>query len=354
MTTNSPVRVLIVDDEPYVCDVLNRWLSEEGYDSDTAADAEQASVALGLGTYELLLLDVSMPGISGVDLLAQVRKDHPDIVVIMVTAISDRETALRCMRLGAYAYILKPFDEREVLVNVVGALEEHRRAREARRQKQLLVEEIRDQTEEIRRREEEIALRLVAAAEYRDEDSSGHVKRVGMFSEVLARALGWGHEDVDDIRVAATMHDIGKIGVPDGISLKPAKLTPEEFLVVKEHTEIGARMLSDSDTPLIQMAEQIARSHHEKWNGSGYPQGLAEEAIPKAARIVAIADVFDSLTHARNYRPAFSVDEALAMMQEERGEHFDPMIFDVFLESLPAFRRITEQVSEESPGVAPA
>lgn len=336
-----PASVLVVDDEPYVCEVLSRWLVDEGYDCETVFDAEQALAALEQNRYELVLLDVNLPGMSGVDLLARIRDDFADVFVVMVTGNADRETADCCLQLGAHAYVLKPFDQREVLFNVAACLE-------SKRIHQQLEDKVRRRTEELRRREEEIALRLVAAAEYRDEESVGHIRRIGMFAEALARALGRDLELVDDIRIAATMHDIGKIGVPDGILLKPGDLTAEEFEVVKLHTKIGARMLAGSDVSLIQMAEGVARSHHERWDGSGYPAGLRGEAIPEPARIVAIADVYDALRHARVDRPPFSEKEALAIMAEGRGTHFDPTIFDVFLEVLPAFRRIRETVAEDA------
>jgi putative two-component system response regulator len=251
------------------------------------------------------------------------------------------------MDLGAHSYILKPFDEREVLLNVGAALHERGRALAEHDRRKGLENEVRKRTEQIRRREEEIALRLVAAAEYRDEESSGHIRRMGMYAEALARALGWKLEEVDIIRVAAPMHDIGKIAVPDGILFKRDRLTPEEFEVVKKHTVIGARLLSGSDIPLLQMAERIALSHHERWDGSGYPGGQARADIPAPARLVAIADVFDSLTCVRSYRPAYSEDEALEMLSEGRGSHFDPELFDVFMDALPAFRHIREHVSDE-------
>jgi putative two-component system response regulator len=234
-----------------------------------------------------------------------------------------------------------------VLLNVASALRERSRSLALLDERQRLEDEVRRRTEQIRRREEEIALRLVSAAEYRDEESAGHIRRIGMYAEVLARALGWSVEDIGDIRVAAPMHDIGKIGVPDGILLKSGRLTPEEFEVVKLHAEIGARMLQGSDITLLHMAEKIARSHHERWDGAGYPQGLVGEEIPMPARTVAIADVFDSLTCARVYRPAYEEKQALEILHKGRSEIFDPEVFDVFMDVLPAFRSIREQVKDE-------
>ena len=349
MTTRAgdKARVLIVDDENMIRDLLSRWLTAEGHDCDLASNGAEAMDILGRKAFDLMLLDIEMPGMSGVEVLAKSKEEYENLAVIMVTGAADEAAGQRCIELGAHSYILKPFEDREVLLNVATALHERERSLAAADQRIHLEEEVHKRTEELRRREEEIALRLVAAAEYRDEDSSGHIRRMGMYAEALARALGRGFEEIDLIRVAAPMHDIGKIGVPDGILLKSRRLTPQEFEVVKQHAVIGARMLEGSDIPLLRMAEQIALSHHEKWDGSGYPQSLAFEDIPLPARIVAVADVFDSLTCARAYRRAFDEATALDMMQEGRGTHFDPEIFDVFIDVLPAFRHIKEQIADE-------
>ncbi len=347
MSGKDKARVLIVDDEELIVELLERWLSASGHDCKTANSGAEALEALDTGDFDLMLLDIVMPGMSGVDVLAKAKEQHEDLAVIMVTGTDDPVSGQRCIELGAHSYVMKPFDEPEVMLNVATALRERDRTRAEVDQRLYLEGEVRRRTEELRRREEEIALRLVAAAEYRDEESAGHIRRMGMYAEALARALGWKLDDVDLIRVAAPMHDIGKIGIPDGILLKNGRLTPEEFEVVKQHTGIGARMLEGSDIPLLRMAEQIARSHHEKWDGSGYPHSLALEDIPVPARIVAVADVFDALTCNRAYRPAFAEETALDMMHAGRATHFDPEIFDVFIDVLPAFRHIKEQITDE-------
>lgn len=343
MTRNTPAKVLVVDDEAYVREVLCRWLRDEGYGVDTAADAREALIALEEGDFELALLDIGLPDSSGLELLARVREEFPDVAVMMVTGSRDRSTAHQAMELGAQAYVTKPLDQDDVLISVDGALEKHRAIRDAEARQHA---KLGGQTRQVRRREEEIALRLVAAAEYCDEDPGQHVRRIGMFSEALARSLGWDSAAADDIRIASTMHDIGKIGVPDGILLKSKKLTDAEFEVVKLHTTIGAEMLAGSTIPLLQMAHDIALSHHENWDGTGYPQGLKGKEIPESARILAVADVFDSMTHDRAYRAAYTLEEALVIMREERGTRFDPEVFDVFLEKLPLFQRIEGQVAE--------
>ena len=213
--------------------------------------------------------------------------------------------------------------------------------REGKLAKEVLEKEVRKRTRQIRKREEEIALRLVCAADCRDDGETGsHIRRLGLYSEVIARQLGWEQHLVDSIRIAAPMHDIGKIGIPDHILKKPGKLTDAEFEFMKLHPEIGARILSNSNSQLVQMAHDIALGHHEKWDGSGYPAGLTGADIAISARIVAIVDVFDALIHKRIYKEAMSVDEALDLMRVERGKQFDPQLFDLFIELREEMERI--------------
>ena len=213
--------------------------------------------------------------------------------------------------------------------------------RESRLTEQLLEREIRKATHQIREREEEIALRLVCAADTRDDGETGsHIRRLGLYSEVIARRLGWQQDLIDAIRVAAPMHDIGKIGIPDNILKKPARLTEAEFEIMKLHPLIGARILSNSNSELVQMACEISLGHHEKWDGSGYPYGQKGDEIPISARIVAIVDVFDALIHKRVYKKEMSVEQALELMSEQRGKHFDPQLFDLFIELREDMERI--------------
>jgi putative two-component system response regulator len=184
---------------------------------------------------------------------------------------------------------------------------------------------------------------LVTAAGCRDEETGGHIRRTGLFSEVLALAAGWSPAEAEQLRMAAPMHDVGKIGIPDAILRKPGKLTPQEFELMKQHTTIGARMLHGSNSPVLQLAEKIALSHHERWDGQGYPQGLAGEAIPEAARILAIVDVYDALSHDRVYRSALPDDELMSILQAGQGTHFDPGLLATFFTVLEPIRSIAEQ-----------
>ncbi|MEN6458321.1 MAG: CHASE domain-containing protein [Thermoguttaceae bacterium] len=232
---------------------------------------------------------------------------------------------------------------------------------EKRRYAGELEQKVRAQTGHIRRAQEEVIHRLLAASQWRDEETGMHVRRVGLFSEVLAKAAGWSTAQCDCIRQAAPMHDVGKIGVPDAILRKPGKLLPDEFEVMKSHTTIGADMLAGSNVPLLQMAREIALNHHERWDGKGYPHCLAGQDVPESARIVAIADVYDALTHDRVYRPAMPEEKALSILREGAGTHFDPLLLAHFFLHHSEIRRIVEQYPDEvlqagttpQPGAAP-
>ncbi len=220
-------------------------------------------------------------------------------------------------------------------------------ARENLLSQEVLEREVSKRTEEIRGRELEIAERLIYAAGFRDEETGAHIRRIGFYAAVIARAIGWNALAVDDIQIAAPMHDIGKIGIADKILKKPGRLTDEEFNIMRTHASIGREMLSGSSVSMLNIAADIAGSHHERWDGSGYPDGLKGEEIPVAARIVAIVDVYDALVHQRVYKAAFEEDVALYMMQEEVGSHFDPNLYQVFLDNIDEMRAIRNQVLDE-------
>jgi putative two-component system response regulator len=341
-------RILVVDDESQVSDIIAQCLDMEGYRCDTADCAEKALELCTRTAYDLIVSDIMMPGKSGIELLSIVRQRYPDIAIIMVTAVDDRATAVNALQLGAYGYVIKPFDLNEIVIGVVNALERRRLSIQSREYERRLENDVRQRTAEIQRREEEICLRLAAACGYRDLETGTHNKRLGLYSAVLVKELGWTTQAQDEIRISIAMHDIGKIGLPDTILRKPAGLTDEEFEVVKTHTVLGASMLKGSDFSLLNMAYTIALSHHEKWDGSGYPHGLAGKDIPEPARICAVLDVYDALVHARIYRPALPEEEALAIMKKTRGSHFDPEIFDCFMRILPAVRTIRSEVRDSA------
>jgi len=353
-------KVLIADDEPYICEILSRWLELEGYECFKAADAEDALELLESDTFSLLISDISMPGKSGIELLTLTKERFRDVAVIMATAVDDRETAIRTLQLGAYGYIIKPFERNEVVINVANALRFRALEIENRIHSEGLEQMVLARTKELRqainrlmsverellRSREETIQRLSKAAEFRDDETALHTMRMGQYCAFLAQRSGMGRQRYELIRVASPMHDVGKIGIPDCVLLKPGKLTFEEFETMKRHSEIGYRILANSDSKLLDLAAIIAWTHHEKYDGSGYPRGLAGADIPIEGRIAAIADVFDALTSDRVYKSAFPVEKAVEIMREQRGRHFDPVLLDVFLDSLDEILEIKAEYAD--------
>ncbi len=287
-----------------------------------------------------------MPGGSGLDLLDQIQQSLPDTAAIMLTAEGDTAKAIRALTSGAYGYLIKPVERKELLIQVRNALERRQLVIENREYTHRLEDKVREQTRAIRLAYEETIHRLVKASLFRDKETGAHIKRTGWYSELLAATIGWDRERVEQIRLAAPMHDIGKIGIPDAVLCKPGKLTPDEFAAMQTHAQLGARLLAGSHSPVLRMAYEIALGHHERWDGKGYPSGLKGREIPEAARIVAIVDVYDALTHDRVYRPALPEQEVLAILRAGRGTHFDPELLDVFLSLLPEMRVIVDTVTD--------
>jgi putative two-component system response regulator len=320
--TPRDARLLVVDDEEPIRRALARVLSEAGHDCRLAADAAEARARLDAEPVALMLCDVNLPGESGLELIRSVREDHPNTAIVMVSGDAATAVADRALRLGAYGYLIKPFKSNEVVITVANALERRRKDRDSHRRLQR-------SDEDLRRAREETIRRLSRALEFRDEETGDHVERMSRYCGVLAGRLGF---DAETMRIASPMHDVGKIAVPDGILLKPGRLTPPEREVMQRHAEVGWNLLADSDSALLKTAATIARTHHEHYDGGGYPRGIAGEDIPIEGRIAAIADVFDALTSDRVYRPAVEVEVALAVLHEERGTHFDPEVLDAFLD----------------------
>ncbi len=341
-------KILAVDDEPDITGLLARWFAMEGYECATASNGEEALSMLEEANFDLLVSDITMPGMSGIELLAVVRTRWPDMAVLMATAIGDRATAVLALQLGAYGYSIKPLDRNELLISVANVLERRRVTLLMREYEHDLEQKVRERTAQVRRREEQIVLRLVSASGYRDDETGEHIRRIGLYAAAIARELGWEPQAAADMKLAAPMHDVGKIGIPDRILQKPGKLTQTEFEIMKTHTEIGGKILDDPEIPLLRLAREIALSHHEKWDGSGYPVGLAEEAIPESGRIIAVLDVYDALVYDRVYRSALPEEQALSIVSEGKGKHFDPRILDCFFSLLPEVRLIRQQVKERS------
>ncbi len=330
--------LLLVDDE----DALRRWerrvLESQRYECKEAVDVPEARAALAGERFDLALLDVNLPGESGIELLSEIRTEHPGTAVLMVTGEDDLSLATRAIELGAYGYLVKPVRAGELLINVTNALHRLRRETELLRRVDSLENNREVAERELRsalhtnggRTSDPIALlesetihRLVRLAEFRDAQTGQHLVRMSRYCELIARALELEDSFCRQIRLASELHDVGKVAIPDRILLKPGTLTSAERRVMETHTEIGHRILSDSGSELLQVAATIAHTHHERWDGTGYPRGLSGTEIPIAGRIAAVADVFDALTSDRVYRPAFPVGMAVEMMEAERGRHFE-------------------------------
>ena len=327
-------RVLIVDDDPGNRVVLEEILRAHGFSEiETLSDPRQV---LGMFTSyqpDILLLDLNMPFMDGFDVLEQLvprmSKDAP-IPVLVLTGDVSPETRKRALVSGAKDFVTKPFDPIDVKLRVENLLEARALQLQLKNRNLILQEEVRNRTLELEEAHNEILARLALAAEYRDDATGEHAQRVGRVAGLIAGALGLPASEVELIRRAAPLHDIGKVGIPDGILLKPGPLTEEEFEKVKEHAVIGAKILAGSDTTLLQIAEEIALTHHERWDGTGY-HGLSGENIPLVGRITALADVFDALTHDRPYKDAWTSEEALAEVTRQSGKQFDPKVVGAFL-----------------------
>jgi putative two-component system response regulator len=354
--------ILVVDDEEPIRRLLAYFLENHGYTVTLATDAREARQRLAEQPYALILCDVNMPGESGMDLLHAVRGEHVHTAVIMVTGLDSQVLANAALEMGAFGYIVKPFEANEVLIDVANALRRRRLELEREAQRNNLEEIVRARTmalqqalewlerseKELRLSREETIQRLAIAAEFRDSATAQHIQRMSHYCELLARRYGLSPDRCDLIRTASPMHDIGKIGTPDHVLLKPGKFTPEEFNVIAQHAEIGYRILGGSDADLLKVAAVIAWTHHERWDGSGYPRQLKGEAIPIEGRIASVADAFDALTTERVYKPAFPFDQAVEFMRKHRSVHYDPELIDVFLSSLDEIKRIHDQYADRS------
>lgn len=337
-------QILVVDDDETVRHLLTRVLERAGYLCQTADSAEEADRVLAERRFDLILSDVQMPGDSGIDLLERVATRFPDTATLMVTGVDDTELAARALAMGAYGYVIKPFEVNEILINVTNALRRRRLEVENRNHRERLEQMVKERTAELwnaitelehsqrdlRFSREETINRLAIAAEFRDDETVRHTERMSRYCELIGRLSGYDEERCELIRTASVMHDVGKIGVPDGILLKTGPLTPDEMTIMQSHCEIGHKILSGSTWELLRVASVIALTHHERLDGTGYPNELAGDDIPVEGRIAAIADVFDSLISNRVYRKAFPLPEALDIMRAGRGSHFDPDFFDQF------------------------
>jgi putative two-component system response regulator len=351
---DKPV-ILVVDDQPQNIELLEAYLVPQNYEVVTAASGEKALEKLSGNPIDLILLDVMMPGMDGFEVTRRIRQDdqHRLLPIILVTALRDMEDRVKGIEAGCDDFISKPFDKMELLARVRSLLkvkayndlmQNYRKELEV--EVTLRTEELKQAFEKIKAASLDTIYRLSMAAEFRDDDTGAHIKRMSLYTAAIARSMGLTEHAIENILYAAPMHDLGKIGIADLILLKPAGLTPAEWEIMKQHTLIGAKILKGSDAEFIRLGEVIALSHHEKWDGSGYPTGLKGIEIPIACRITAIADVFDALTTKRPYKEAFSVEKSLAIIREGRGNHFDPDVVDAFLAIQDEILTIKKQYNE--------
>ncbi|MFP3869995.1 MAG: HD domain-containing phosphohydrolase [Syntrophobacteria bacterium] len=340
--------ILVVDDEKSICTLLQRVMKKEGYACDTATSATEARQELNGRKFDLVLCDVYMPGESGLSLSRHIVKQHRDTAVILITGLGDAEVAGGALEMGADGYISKPLDPNDVRFNVSNAL----RRRDLERQCQVHREELEDQvqarTAELREREERLRTALeklgkttegivqamAATVEKRDPYTAGHQRRVANIAKTVAEKMGLSDDQIDCIRIAALIHDLGKISVPAEILAKPGKITEAEFSFIKTHSEVGHDILQNIEFPWP--VAEIVLQHHERIDGSGYPRGLSEAEILLEAKIIAVADVVEAMSSDRPYRPAPGIEVALREISEKRGSLYDAAVVDAALEVLRA------------------
>ncbi|MEM6992111.1 MAG: HD domain-containing phosphohydrolase [Myxococcota bacterium] len=351
--------ILVVDDEPAMRRVLGRMLRAEGFDVVEAACGSEALALLDRLRVDTILLDVMMPEMSGLELCRRIREDERTMhtPVVFVTAAIDREFRREARAAGADDFLSKPFDEFELLARVQNTVRVKlyydglaREREDLRVQIDHRARELEAATERLERLQSDLdvarsetIVRLAKAAEFRDDETAAHLQRMSHYCFLLGQRRGLDEYTCEMLRVASPMHDVGKIGIPDNILLKPGRLTPDEYQIMKQHAEIGYRILSGSASPLVKLAATIAHTHHEKFDGSGYPNGLAGEDIPIEGRVAAVADVFDALTSKRPYKPAWSIEDAVGLLQKGRGAHFDPQLVDLFIDAMDDVLAIREE-----------
>lgn len=327
-------QILLIDDEPDNLTVLEGLLRHAGFRSIVStSDPREAADLFSEIAPDLIVLDLHMPHRDGFEVMSDLKPLIPEstyLPILVLTGDPNPDLRRRALARGAKDFLTKPFESMEVLLRIKNLLETRLLHQELRRHNETLEEKVRERTQELAEAQVEILRRLAIAAEYRDDITGEHAERVGVLSALLAQVVGLHRDEIHIIRRAATLHDVGKIGVPDAILMKPGPLTDEEFSIMKTHTGIGGRILSGSQYPLLQIARQIALHHHEYWDGRGYTTGSRGKDIPLVGRLVAVADVFDSLTHRRPYKQAFTTQEAIDTVRRKEGTHFDPKVVRAF------------------------
>ena len=345
--------MLVVDDEPSISRMIARALEREGYQCMDAGSGDEALEMLAKQAVDVVITDIRMPGMDGIELLKRIRAAYdPDVVVM--TGFTEDYNYESVITAGASDFLHKPLSLKELSIRLKRVLrmryllkERDSIYRQLKKNFDQLVtysNQLKSAHEELKYAYLDTINRLVVATEYKDEDTGDHIVRISRYCTLIAQKMGLAGETVELIQYASPMHDIGKIGIPDHILLKPDLLTREEFEIVKTHTTIGASILENARAEVLQLSREIALTHHEKYNGKGYPQGLAGKDIPVSGRIVGIADIFDALTSRRPYKDPYPIEVAADIIRSERGEHFDPEITDIFLDNIEEFRKIRERI----------
>jgi putative two-component system response regulator len=358
MTMNNP-RVLIVDDEERNRIVLKEILQRQGYTCSQAGDGVEALEEIKKDEPDVILLDIRMPRMDGLELIKRI-KEHESwqrIPVVIVSGVDDMQARVQALKLGADDFLVKPPHIEELKARVRSLVkvkayndymvrsQEQLKAEVAERTGQLqqAIRELKETHEKLKSSSLDTIYRLSRAAEYRDEDTASHIQRISQYAGAVARQLRMSEDDVEAVLYATPMHDVGKIGIPDKILLKPGRLDENEWNIMKKHTTFGASILEGASSSFLKLGREIALTHHERWDGSGYPNGLKGTDIPVAGRITALVDVFDALTSKRPYKPPFPVAQSFQIIREGRGSHFDPQVVDAFFAQKEQILKIREE-----------